>query len=203
MRGSETARRYRSQSARGTGGCSGLAPISSRHPPPAGAAPGLPFGHPPRYCSARWPAAGTDPLPSVSSARHGRKAAASPRSCAPVARFNFNAATAGAASRCRGTVKVPPRHARRGQLLRARCAVSAKHENHPPEKERHSRSQAGHCYYFIMKNNPLLPEASGLLPPFPALRLHGPAALHPFAAEWTNNLHNLIKFTVISTQVSL
>lgn len=86
---------------------------------------------------------------------------------------------------------------------RALYAPGEKRENPPQEKARHTSSEVGRYYYFIINNNPLLSAASGLLPPFPALRLHGPAALHPSTAEWTNNLHNLIKFTVISTEVSL
>lgn len=80
------------------------------------------------------------------------------------------------------------------------CA-SEKHEDQPQEKARHPSSEVGHSYYFIINNNPLLSAVPGLLPSLPARGLHGPAAFHPATAAWTNNLHNLIKFTVISSEV--
>lgn len=79
--------------------------------------------------------------------------------------------------------------------------ASEKHEDQPQERARHPSSEVGHNYYFIINNNPLLSAVPRSLPPLPARGLHSPAAFHPATAAWTNNLHNLIKFTVISSEV--
>lgn len=51
---------------------------------------------------------GMDPLSSVLSTWHRREAVTSPCSCAPVVHIKFHTVTAGAASGCLGTAKVPP-----------------------------------------------------------------------------------------------